>query len=150
MIKTTLRQITIARDTQALLHLGEQVPPGGVHFKVARLLNAVDEALRGFEKERVELFKKYGVPEVVSKDGKTVKTGNLTLVGADPDNILAFNDKMGALIETEIELNVDPLAWSLLAECQGKLTINDVRALGPLLRDDADEVAKPKTPIKIA
>jgi hypothetical protein len=132
MIKIKLGQLVVANQTKALQHLGEQIPPGNVHFAAARLLNEIDDVLRCYETERRALFKRYGKPEMA--DGKP--TGNLTLIGASPDDILAFNDAIDGLLTNDIELKSKPLRWSVLGAAQERLTINDIRSLGALIEEE--------------
>jgi hypothetical protein len=142
-IKITLRQLEIANQTKALAAVSDLVPPGGYHFRVAKLLNAVEADLNGLAKQKQALFKKYGKPGV-DKDGKD--NGTLTLVGATPEQIMAFNDDMAALLDTETTIPYEPIIWSKLGEkAQEKLTINDVRALGALLVEDEAAAGLPVT-----
>lgn len=158
-IKTTLGQIVIAFESGAVTNVSAIIPPGRYHFRVAKLLDAVERDFKDFGKQRQKLFQKYGVPQMtVGKDGKEVATGNLTLLGASLENITAFNEKLLELLETETTVPYEPIIWEKLgidevekveiscphcskpvkAPAAKGLTVNDVRALGPLLIEEAD------------
>lgn len=142
-IKITLGQIVAAFESGAIANVSAVIPPGRYHFRVAKLIDAVERDYKDFGKQRQALFKKYGVPQMVVKDGKEVPTGNLTLLGATPENIQAFNDALLELIETETTIPYEPIIWTKLGEeAEKKITINDVRALGPLLIEE-DPAAAP-------
>lgn len=134
--KTTLAQIAKAVESQALVHVGTLVPPGAYKFRVAKLLDAVEREYGNYIKQRNDLVKKYGVPQLVEKDGKQVATGNISLLGASVENVLAFNDAMGALLDEVVPIPYEPIAWAKLGAEAEKLTVADVSALGPLLIEE--------------
>jgi hypothetical protein len=162
-IKITLGQIVAAFDPpfpggpSAVGNVSALIPPGRYHFRVAKLIDAAQKDYQGYMKQRQELFKKYGVPQMMMKEGKEVPTGNLTLAGATPENIQAFNDALMSLLEEETTIPYEPIIYTKLGidedekseipcpHCtkpvklppvQKGLSINDVRALGPLLVED--------------
>ena len=141
-IKTTLGQLKNANDARALAKVSDLIPPGSYKFRVAKLIDAVEADLKGLHKQHVDLLKKYGVP---GKDASG--QAMLTVVGAAPENIEAFNDAFGKLLETETLVPYEPILWSKLGtDAQEKLTVGDVRALGPLLVED-DAAPAPGAPV---
>jgi hypothetical protein len=110
--------------------------PGAYNFRVAKLFDAVDVEMTAFGKQQQALFRKYGIP------GKSDKGQDiLTLVGAPPEDIVAFNDAMGALLAVEVMIPYEPIIWEKLGEDAHKvLSIQDVRVLGPLLVETAADV----------
>jgi hypothetical protein len=162
-IKTTLGQIVTAFESGAIANVSAIIPPGRYHFRVAKLLDAAERDFKDFGKQRQKLFQKYGVPQTMLKDGKEVPTGNLTLVGASLENVEAFNEKLLELLETETTIPYEPIAWTKLGIDESEkteipcphcnkpvklpaakgLTVNDVRALGPLLVEEEEETESP-------
>jgi hypothetical protein len=149
-IKITLGQLSTAASSQALAHTSALIPPGSYQFRAAKLLDAVEKELEGIRKQNNALIKKYGVAQTVEKDGKQVPTGNISMVDASPENVVAFNDAMTELLNSETTIPYEPIIWSKLGEeAQRKLTINDVRALGPLLVEELPGAEPaPATPLK--
>jgi uncharacterized protein YbaA (DUF1428 family) len=138
-IKTTLAQVVVAFESGTVNNVCGVIPPGSYHFRVAKLVDAAEHDYKDYLKQKQALFKKYGVPQTVEKDGKQVPTGNLTLIGATPENIMAFNDAMSALLDTETTIPYEPIIWSKLGdEAQKKLTVSDVRIMGPLLVEELE------------
>jgi hypothetical protein len=135
-IKTTLAQIAKAVESRAIEHVSALVPPGAYQFRVAKLLDAVEREYNGFIKQRNALVRKYGVPQVVEKDGKQVPTGNIGLFGTTVENTIAYNDAMGTLLDEETTIPYEPIIWGKLGDEAKKLTVGDVSALGPLLVED--------------
>ncbi len=123
-IKTTLGQLVAAANSQALAHVSACSPPGRYKFFAAKLVDAVDAELTGYNKQHNELIKKYGV--------KTDK--GITMAGASPENLEAFFAAETELTATEILVPYQPLEYAKLGpEAEKLLTVNDIRALGPLL-----------------
>jgi hypothetical protein len=135
-IQLTLGRLINAVQPGTLAKVSEQIPPGAYHFRVAKLLDAVDVEMTGYGKQQQALFKKYGIPGKGDK-GQDI----LTLVGAPPEDIVAFNDAMGALLAVEVMIPYEPIIWEKLGEeAQKVLSIQDVRVLGPLLVETAADV----------
>jgi hypothetical protein len=125
MIKTTLGQLMAANQEKALAKVAEAIPPGGYHFCVAKLLDAVYKEIAGFNKQNQALVRKYGV---VREDA------SISMVGASGENIEAFNDGIRELLELEVQIPYEPIVWAKLGEeAQKKLSVGDVQVLGPLL-----------------
>jgi hypothetical protein len=136
-LKTTLGKLKRAYDLGVLGKITELIPPGSYKFRVAKLIDAVEDDLQGLHKQHRLLLEKYGIR---SKDAE----GNavLTTVGAADDSVEKFNKAFEALLETETTIPYEPILWSKLGkEAQDKLTIGDVRLLGVLLADDTEDAA---------
>lgn len=128
MIKTTLGQLYAADQRKALTKVAEIIPPGGYHFRVAKLLDAVAKEIVGFNKQNQALVKKYGV---VHEDG------SIGMAGASVENIEAFNNGIHELLELEVQIPYEPIIWAKLGEeAQKKLSIGDVQLLGPLMVEE--------------
>jgi hypothetical protein len=135
-IKLTLGALVTAVQSGTLAKVAGLILPGAYNFRVAKLLDAVDAEMTGYSKQQQALFKKHGVPGKGDK-GQDI----LTLVGATPENIVAFNDAMGALLAVEVMIPYEPIIWEKLGEDAHKvLSIQDVRVLGPLLVETAADV----------
>lgn len=136
-IKITLGRLLGAVDSKAIANVSALVPPGSYHFRIAKLFDAIDREVTDFRKQNNALIKKFGVAEMRTEGNVSKLTGNISMVGATPENITAFNDAMAELLAMETSIPYEPVIWSKLGEeAQKKLTINDVRALGPLLVED--------------
>jgi hypothetical protein len=84
--------------------------------------------MRNFQKQNNDLIKKHGIVD---------DKGQVSMIGAPTENVLAFNDAMSALVEEETTIPYEPIIWSKLGEdAHKKLTIADVRNLGTLLVED--------------
>jgi hypothetical protein len=144
-INIALNQLVHAVQSGTLAKVAEQIPPGAYHFRVAKLLDAVDAEIAGYNKQHQALFKKYGIP------GKNDKGQDiLTLIGVAPEASVAFNDAMNELLAAETTIPYEPIIWSKLGEkAQQALSIQDVRALGPLLVEDEAALTAP-TPTPVA
>jgi hypothetical protein len=163
-IKTTLGQLVTANESNALGNVSGLLPPGSYHFRVAKLIDAVDRELRDYTKQRNVLIKKYGVPVLVEKDGQQVPNGDITLKGASIDNTLAFNTALGELLALEVTIPYEPIIWAKLGldkpaegpcphcgkpvKTTPNLSINDVRLLGPLLVEDETALNPAPEPLK--
>ena len=127
-IKITLGHLMLAVQSQATARVAEMTPPGAYKFRVAKLLEAVDKEAADFRKQNNALIQKHGI---------TDDQGNPTMVGAPTMQVLAFNDAMQNLTEVEVVIPYEPIFWNKLGpDAQAKLTIGDVRNLGPLLVED--------------
>jgi hypothetical protein len=146
-IKTTLNQLIVAADAKAIAHVNELVPPGGYKFRVAKLLDAVEREIAEYRKQNNELIRKYGIAEVEKDaEGKEKPTGNITLTGAPAENVMAFMTAVQELLLIEVTIPYEPIIFAKLGtDAQDKLTINDIRALGPLL---VEELPAEVTPLK--
>lgn len=143
-IKIPLSQLAVAQQAQALAHIDALVPPGAYKFRVAKLLNAVEHELTEYTKQQRALVLKLGVAQ---KDAKGKPTGGFSMAGASPENLEAFGKAMEELLNTETLIPYEPIVWSRLGEeAQAKLSVGDIRALGPLLTDDSD-AAPPAPPL---
>jgi hypothetical protein len=133
-IKITLGQIDRANTSGTLSKVSDLIPPGAYKFRVAKLLDAVERELQASNKQRQALFKKYGKP---GKDDKGKDNGTLTVVGIEPEALMAFNDALAALLVEETTIPYEPIIWGRLGpEAQEKLSVGDVRLLGPLLIEE--------------
>jgi hypothetical protein len=131
-----LGTLVTAVQSGTLAKVAGLILPGAYNFRVAKLLDAVDAEMAGYGKQQQALFKKYGIPGKGDK-GQDI----LTLVGATPENVVAFNDAMGALLAVEVMIPYEPIIWEKLGEeAQKVLSIQDVRVLGPLLVETAADV----------
>jgi hypothetical protein len=132
-IKLKLRQLVLAMQSQALTHVAEAIPPGGYHFRVSKLLSAVDVELTNYQKQNQALVRKYGKPD---------EKGNINVAEAEFEAQEAFNLAMAELGNQDVVIPYEPIIWSKLGEeAQKKLTIRDVHALGALLVETEDEAA---------
>jgi hypothetical protein len=135
-IKLPLGALVTAVQSGTLAKVAGLILPGAYNFRIAKLLDAVDVEMTGYGKQQQALFKKYGIPGKGDK-GQDI----LTLVGAPPEDIVAFNDAMGALLAVEVMIPYEPIIWEKLGpKAHETLTIQDVRVLGPLLVETAADV----------
>ena len=139
-IKTTLNQLVLAMQSGALTRVSETIPPGGYHFRVAKLLAAIDADLTNYQKQNQALVRKHG---------KADEKGNISVTGVDAATLGKFNDAMADLLAQEVTIPYEPVIWSKLGEeAQKKLTIRDVHAMGPLMvetEEEAKAVMNPPT-----
>lgn len=147
-IKMTLRQIDMANKTQSLAAVGNLVPPGSYQFRVSKLIDFVEAELKRLHKQTSALYRKYGV---LTKDEKG--TNVYTLAGVDVAKVDEFNLELEKLLDEEISIPYEPIVYTRLGpgeisdqscpHCQKqiqvparKLTMHEVRFLGPLLVED--------------
>jgi hypothetical protein len=134
-IKTTLSKLILAANSQALAHVSACIPPGRYKFFAAKLIDAVQAELDGYNKQHNELIKKHGVPG---------EKGTITLAGATPENVEAFFTAENELTATEVTIPYQPIEYVKLGkEADEKLTINDIRAMGPLLVEGDEPAPAP-------
>jgi hypothetical protein len=131
-----LSRLVNAVQSGTLAKIAGLVPPGAYHFRMAKLLDAVDAEMASFQKQQQALFKKHGVPGK-GEQGQDI----LTMVGAKPEDLVAFNDGMGPLLDLDVLIPYEPIIWEKLgADAHKVLTIQDVRTLGPLLVETQTDV----------
>jgi hypothetical protein len=142
-IKLTLGRLLNA--IAALNKVADLIPPGAYFFRVAKLLDAVDAEVVGYNKQRTAIFKRYGIPGKGENGQET-----LTFIGAAPENVLAGSDALADLLNVETTIPCEPIIWTKLGEEAHKvLTIQNVRDLGPLMVEDEAALvalAAPVTP----
>lgn len=144
-IKITLAQLDRANTAGVFTRLSDLIPPGAYKFRVAKLLDAVDHELLAMNRQRQALFRKFGKP---GKDADGNNNGTLTVVGIEPEALMEFNDAISELLAAETTIPYEPVIWTKLgSEAQEKLSIGDVRLLGPLLNEeDPNAPAAPPAP----
>ena len=139
-IKTTLNHLVLAMQSQALNHISEAIPPGGYHFRVAKLLAAIDVELTNYQKQNQALVRKYGKPD---------EKGNISVIGIDVAALDTFNAAMTDLLAQDVTIPYEPIIWSKLGEeAQKKLTIRDVHALGALMVETEEDAKVVMEPLK--
>jgi hypothetical protein len=135
MIKTSVCKLVGAMQCKALAHVAEAIPPGGYHFKLAKLLAAIDVELAEYQKQQQSLIRKFGA----GLDGNTIAIDQWS-----PENKKNFNAAMTELLDVEITFSCEPIVWSRLGEDgQMKLTVGDILMLGDLIIE-TDLTAPPK------
>lgn len=102
----TLRQLVNARDTMAIAKLSEVAPPGRIAYLIGhKCLAPIMRELEAFEKQRLALCDKYG-----HKDEKTNQYNF-----DSPEQRAEFDSDLNALMDTEVNLEVTPVALSAVA-----------------------------------
>lgn len=141
-INITLGRLVLAVQSKAIEHVSALIPPGAYRFHVAKLIDAVEKEYQAWETQNNALVSKHGVP---SKDA----AGNdiITMNGTTPDVFDAFSSAARDLYAITVMLPYAPLVWSKFGPEGEKLTINDVRALGPLLVESEEATAPATTPV---
>jgi hypothetical protein len=135
-IKITLGRLATAVRSGAVNRLAELIPPGAYQFRVAKLIDAVEHEMEDYQKQERGLIMKYGV--------KDEAKNTVSMVGASTENAEAFNQAIAELTATETVIPYEPAVWGKLGdEAAKKLSINDVRTLGPLLVETLDAPAEP-------
>lgn len=102
MIKLTLNDIM--RAVQPLRQLSEKSFRGATSFKIARLIRELDNELQLFDKNRMEVIKKYAETD---EDGRMKeKDGNVQILEGEIDNC---NKELQELFEAEVEINAEKI-----------------------------------------
>ena len=77
--------------------------PAATSFKIARTVRPIQAELRGYEQARVALVRRLGE----EKDGQ---------ITVSPDKFAEFNTELGALLEVDIEIEINVLSPSILTD----------------------------------
>lgn len=125
-IQTTVGQIASAVDGKALAKIEEGLPPVRYRFACAKFCAAVREEYQRYAQLRDRLVREYGIAD---KDKHTISVAHPS---NPPERVAAFNDKMKELLDSSVELLLEPLSAAKLGDTVS-LTIGDLELLGPLI-----------------
>ncbi len=121
MITTKLKTIINAREAAG--RLAGQVLPVAVSYRVAKLINALNEELKAYETERVKLCERYGT--LNKAEGKYII-----------DRAEEFNREHSVLVDISVEINVDKVTLPDTIN----ITPHDIIALDDFIRiEGADD-----------
>ena len=101
----TVKISDLLNSTEVLQKLAGTELKAKLAWQVGRLLKAADKEIQEFNETRMNLIKKYGEKdesgELVTDEG-----GNCKIVES---NVVEFQNELNELINTEIEINANPL-----------------------------------------
>ncbi len=122
-----------------------------IAYKISRLVfNDIESCRKEFDKQNLELFKKYGEPVFVVKrdeNGQPVLNENgeeireqIDKLQLKPENVTKYNEEIIELLEEEENIWFEPIKLSELKVDlkEIELTPLDMRRMMPFLIDDTD------------
>jgi len=121
MISVTLREILIAKP--ALESLSSIKLPIKTSYHISKLIRLLNHEINEFEDYRVKLVKKIGVD-----DGN----GMITIPEDKKDE---FGKQMDELLENTVDINLNPISLSLLAD-HTEMTPSELSTMLPFIDDN--------------
>jgi len=119
-----LTTIEIITAHKALTSFSDNKMTLPLAVKVTRVTKELANVVEAFEKNRKDIFDEYGT------EGE--KPGTIDI---STENFEAFNAAYTELMESEIEVEVDPIAMASLPDTL-EVTPHDLAALGCILTED--------------
>ena len=121
-MKITLKEIKLAEAP--LTKFVEQTIPIKLAYNLGKLVRVMQQELRQIEAARVKLVKQYGTES--SADVIEVK----------PENLQQFNEEWTQLLETEIDLDFEPISSNLLNSLDIQMTSLDMHFISIFFKDE--------------
>ena len=112
MIKVKLSELL--DSTETLKKLSQKDFKAKLAWSISRLLKAAEQEIQEFNDTRMNLINKYGEK---GDDGQLVTDdkGNCRIV---PESIQEFSNELNELINTEVEINANPIDIELLEDLE--------------------------------
>lgn len=126
----TVKLSNIIDSTEALKALMTKPLKARTAFAVARIAREVEKEYNLFNQSRTELIQKYGEKDE-NGELKVTEEGNYTV---SKDNIAEFNTSFQELLDTEIEVNAEPVSMDDLGDVD--FTPNEVLNLEAFIKMD--------------
>lgn len=126
----TVKLSNIIDSTEALKALMTKPLKARTAFAVARIAREVEKEYNLFNQSRTELIQKYGEKDE-NGELKVTEEGNYTV---SKDNIAEFNTSFQELLDTEIEINAEPVSMDDLGDVD--FTPNEVLNLEAFIKMD--------------
>ena len=126
----TVKLSNIIDSTEALRTLMTKPLKARTAFAVARIAREVEKEYNLFNQSRTELIQKYGEKDE-NGELKVTEEGNYTV---SKDNIAEFNASFQELLDTEIEINAEPVSMDDLGDVD--FTPNEVLNLEAFIKMD--------------
>ena len=125
MIKVKLSELL--NSTETLKKLSQKDFKAKLAWSISRLLKAAEQEIQEFNDTRMNLINKYGEK---GDDGQLVTDdkGNCRIV---PENIQEFSNELNELINTEVEINANPIDIELLEDLE--FTPTEMTQLEPFI-----------------
>lgn len=118
-----LNSIPIFRD------ISNQALPIKAAYQIARLIRELDKESSTFDESRLRIIDKYAEHEE-NGEYKQTPEGNVLI---QPDQIEACNQEMSELLNTEIEINADPININMIESIE--LTPAQMLSLEPFFEN---------------
>ena len=101
-------------STETLKKLSQKDFKAKLAWSISRLLKAAEQEIQEFNDTRMNLINKYGEK---GDDGQLVtdEKGNCHIV---PESIQEFSNELNELINTEVEINANPIDIELLEDLE--------------------------------
>lgn len=114
-------------STETLKKLSQKDFKAKLAWSISRLLKAAEQEIQEFNDTRMNLINKYGEK---GDDGQLVTDdkGNCRIV---PENIQEFSNELNELINTEVEINANPIDIELLEDLE--FTPTEMSQLEPFI-----------------
>lgn len=126
MIELNLHEVL--ESVEALKMLASRSFPARVAFQIARLSREVQKENDLFEQQRNELIKKYCSYD----ENGNVKYNEQHYIEFEPDKWPLFENELNALLNTTVQLNVEPIDLQELGDMQ--FSPEQMMKIMPLLR----------------
>ncbi len=114
-------------STETLKKLSQKDFKAKLAWSISRLLKAAEQEIQEFNDTRMNLINKYGEK---GDDGQLVTDdkGNCRIV---PESIQEFSNELNELINTEVEINANPIDIELLEDLE--FTPTEMSQLEPFI-----------------
>lgn len=114
-------------STETLKKLSQKDFKAKLAWSISRLLKAAEQEIQEFNDTRMNLINKYGEK---GDDGQLVTDdkGNCRII---PENIQEFSNELNELINTEVEINANPIDIELLEDLE--FTPTEMTQLEPFI-----------------
>lgn len=114
-------------STETLKKLSQKDFKAKLAWSISRLLKAAEQEIQEFNDTRMNLINKYGEK---GDDGQLVTDdkGNCHII---PENIQEFSNELNELINTEVEINANPIDIELLEDLE--FTPTEMSQLEPFI-----------------
>jgi hypothetical protein len=125
MIKVKLSELL--NSTETLKKLSQKDFKAKLAWSISRLLKAAEQEIQEFNDTRMNLINKYGEK---GDNGQLVtdEKGNCRII---PENIQEFSNELNELINTEVEINANPIDIELLEDLE--FTPTEMTQLEPFI-----------------
>jgi hypothetical protein len=125
MIKVKISDLV--NSTETLQKLSQEKFKAKLAWSIARLLKAAEAEIQQFNETRMNLIRKYGEKD---EQGELItdEKGNCKII---TESLEQFSNELNELINTEVEINANPLDIELLDDLD--FTPSDMAVLEPFM-----------------
>lgn len=131
MIKVKIAELINSVNT--LQQLAQKDFKAKLAWSIARLIKAAEVEIQSFNEARINLIDKYGAKD---ENGQLIadEKGNCTII---PEKVDDFSNELNELLESEIEINANPINMEMLEDLN--FTPAEMAVLEPFINLNENE-----------